>query len=67
VDAHARRRKGWSISTTADDHPGGDRRTIQAWLTGERTVCRRAPAGPAADGPFVEYWESLRRPTGSAA
>ena len=55
MDAHARRRRGWSISTIAR-HLGEDRRTIRACLTGGRTAGVRAPADPDAVEPFVEYW-----------
>ena len=54
VDAHALRRRGWSISAIAR-HLGHDRKTIRAYLTGERAAGARAPAGDNAFGPFVEY------------
>ena len=43
VDAHALRRRGWSISAIAR-HLGKDRKTIRAYLNGERTAGVRAPA-----------------------
>ena len=66
MDAHARRRRGWSISTIAR-HLGEDRRTIRACLTGGRTAGVRAPADRDAVEPFVEYWEALRRRRGVSA
>ena len=54
VDAHALRRRGWSISAIAR-HLGKDRRTIRAYLSGERTAGVRAPAGPDVFEPFVVY------------
>jgi transposase len=35
VEAHALRRRGWSISTIAR-HLGVDRKTVRAYLNGER-------------------------------
>ncbi|GHF77451.1 transcriptional regulator [Kitasatospora xanthocidica] len=43
VDAHALRRQGWSISAIAR-HLGRDRKTIRAYLAGERVAGVRAPA-----------------------
>ena len=54
VEAHALRRQGWSISAIAR-HVGVDRKTVRAYLNGERTPGVRAPAGPDQFGPFVEY------------
>ena len=54
VDAHALRRRGWSISAIAR-HLGKDRKTIRAYLNGERTAGVRAPAGPDVFEPFVVY------------
>ena len=53
VDAHALRRRGWSISAIAR-HLGKDRKTIRAYLNGERTAGVRAPAGPDVFEPFVD-------------
>ena len=44
VDAHAFRKRGWSISAIAR-HLDHDRRTIRAYLNDERTAGVRAPAG----------------------
>lgn len=54
VDAHALHRRGWSISAIAR-HLGKDRKTIRAYLNGERTAGVRAPAGPDVFEPFVDY------------
>ena len=55
VDAHALRRRGWSISAIAR-HLGKDRKTIRAaYLNGERTAGVRAPAGPDVFEPFETY------------
>jgi transposase len=54
VDAHALRRRGWSISAIAR-HLGRDRKTVRAYLAGQRVSGQRAK--PAADPfePFVAY------------
>jgi WbqC-like protein len=53
VEAHALRRRGWSIAAIAR-HLNRDRRTIKAYLTGERTVgYRRQPV--AAFVQFLDY------------
>ena len=44
IDAHALRKRGWSISAIAR-HLGRDRKTIRAYLSGDRTAGVRAPAG----------------------
>lgn len=54
VEAHALRRRGWSISAIAR-HLGHDRKTIRAYLRGYREPGRRASRGPEVVGPFVEY------------
>ncbi|MGW8395845.1 terminase gpP N-terminus-related DNA-binding protein [Streptomyces lydicus] len=53
VDAHALRRQGWTISAIAR-HLGRDRKTIRAYLNGERTAGRRRQA-PDAFVPFLPY------------
>lgn len=54
IDAHALRRQGWTISAIAR-HLGRDRKTIRAYLAGEREpgVRRRTIADPFE--PFAEY------------
>lgn len=47
VDIHALRRRGWSISAIAR-HVGRDRKTVRAYLNGDRTAGQRAPAGQDA-------------------
>jgi transposase len=54
VEAHALRRQGWSISAIAR-HLGHDRKTIRAYLRGDRAPGRRAARGPEVMAPFVEY------------
>jgi transposase len=53
VDAHALRRQGWTISAIAR-HLGRDRKTIRAYLNGERVAGHRRQA-PDAFLPFLEY------------
>ena len=54
IDAHALARQGWTISAIAR-HLGRDRKTIRAYLRGDRQPGVRAR--PAADrsGPFATY------------
>ncbi len=54
VDAHALRRQGWTISSIAR-HLGNDRKTIRAYLSGERVAGERASAGPDPLGPVRGY------------
>jgi transposase len=54
VEAHALRRRGWSISAIAR-HLGHDRKTVRAYLRGDRVPGRRASRGPDVVAPFVEY------------
>jgi transposase len=51
VQAHALREAGWSISAIAR-HLGRDRKTIAAYLKGERIPGRRKPPGPDV---FADY------------
>lgn len=53
VDAHALRRQGWSISAIAR-HLGRDRKTIRAYLNGERVPESRRQ-GTDAFVPFLAY------------
>jgi transposase len=53
VDAHALRRQGWTISAIAR-HLGRDRKTIRAYLNGERVPGYRRQS-PDAFVPFLEY------------
>jgi len=54
VDAHALRKRGWTISAIAR-HLGHDRKTIRAYLNGERAAGIRAGAGAGLFGPFVDF------------
>jgi transposase len=54
VEAHALRKRGWSISAIAR-HLGRNRRTIRAYLNGEREPGKRRPAGPDAFAVVEEY------------
>jgi transposase len=53
VEVHALRARGWSISAIAR-HTGRDRKTIRAYLTGQRAVGERRRAVDGF-GPFVDY------------
>ncbi|HEY8773029.1 MAG TPA: helix-turn-helix domain-containing protein, partial [Gaiellaceae bacterium] len=48
VEIVALHRRGWSISAIAR-HTGRDRKTVRAWLEGER---RRRPAAPSVLEPY---------------
>lgn len=54
VDAHALHRQGWSISAIAR-HLGHDRKTIRAYLRGERVQGVRARSEPDPFAPFIDY------------
>jgi transposase len=54
IDVHALRRQGMSISAIAR-HLGRDRKTIRAYLNGERVAGVRKPAGEEPFEPFVDY------------
>lgn len=54
VDAHALRKRGWTISAIAR-HLGHDRKTIRSYLNDERVAGVRAPAGDDLFAPFVDY------------
>ena len=54
IDVHALRRQGMSISAIAR-HLGRDRKTIRAYLNGERVTGVRQRAGEDPFGPFVDY------------
>ncbi len=54
VEAHALRQRGWSVSAIAR-HLGCDRKTVRAYLSGQRVAGQREPAGPDGFGPFAEY------------
>ena len=54
VDAHALRKRGWSISAIAR-HLGHDRKTIRAYLNGERVAGVRATDGVSGFDAYVDY------------
>jgi len=54
VEVHALRNRGWSISAIAR-HTGRDRKTVRAYLAGERAPGVRARPGPDPFEPFVDY------------
>ena len=54
VDAHKLHAKGWTISAIAR-HLGYDRKTIRAYLSGERVAGVRARAGEDRFERFVDY------------
>ena len=54
VDAHALRKRGWTISAIAR-HLGHDRKTIRAYLNGGRAAGVRAAAGAGLFDPFVDF------------
>ncbi len=54
VEAHALAERGWSISAIAR-HLERDRKTVRAYVTGERTAGVRRSAMPDPLTPFVPY------------
>jgi transposase len=54
VEAQALRTRGWSISAVAN-HLGHDRKTIRAYLNGERRPGERKPARAEAMEDFLDY------------
>ena len=54
IDAHALRKRGWTISAIAR-HLDRDRRTIRAYLSGDRTPGVRASSAPDWFAPFAIY------------
>jgi transposase len=54
VEASALSRRGWSISAIAR-HLGRDRKTVRAYLAGERQPGARRPAAPDPLVPFAAY------------
>lgn len=54
VQAHALRQQGWSISAIAR-HLGVDRKTVRAYLSGEREPGRRRRTQPTLIEPFLDY------------
>ena len=54
VEVHALKGRGWSITAIAN-HLGHDRKTIRAYLNGERVPGVRARSAPDPLEPFVPY------------
>ena len=54
IDAQALRKRNWTISAIAR-HLGRDRKTIRAYLAGDRTPGQRTPAGPDGFAVFTDY------------
>ena len=54
VEVHASKRRGWSISAIAR-HLGRDRKTVRAYLLGERIPGDRARIGSDPFEPFEAY------------
>ena len=54
VEAHALRSRGWTISAIAR-HLGRDRKTVRAYINGERVPGVRARSAPDPLGPFTKY------------
>ena len=54
VEVHALRKRGWSISAIAR-HTGRDRKTVRAYLSGERSPGMRVRSAPDPFEPFVDY------------
>ena len=54
IDAHALHRQGWTISAIAC-HLGRDRKTIRAYLRGDREAGVRARTVADPFGPFAAY------------
>lgn len=54
VEIHALHKRGWSIAAIAR-HVDRDRKTVRAYLNGERAPGRHAASAPDPLEPFVEY------------
>ena len=54
VGAHVLRQRGWSVPAIAR-HLDKDRKTIRAYLSGQRVPGQRRPAGPDRFEPYREY------------
>ena len=54
VDAHALHRQGWTISAIAR-HLGHDRKTVRAYLRGQRVAGVRKPASADVFEPYLDY------------
>ena len=54
VEAHALRQRGWTIAAIAR-HLGRDRKTVRAYINGERTPGVRVRTAPDPLEPFSKY------------
>jgi transposase len=54
VEVHALASRGWSVSAIAR-HLDRDRKTVRAYVRGERRAGARASAAPDPLAPFAEY------------
>jgi len=54
VEAHALRERGWSVSAIAR-HLGRDRKTVRAYLSGQRQAGHRKASAPDRFAPFERY------------
>ena len=54
VEAHALRAQGWTISAIAR-HLSVDRKTVRAYLSGQRTPGVRVRTAPDVIDPFLDY------------
>jgi len=54
VEVHALAKRGWSISAIAR-HVGRDRKTVRAYVEGERQPGVRRKAAPDPLEPFIGY------------
>jgi transposase len=54
VEAAALYEQGWTITAIAN-HLGRDRKTIRAYVAGQRVPGQRRAAAPDAFAPFVDY------------
>ena len=57
VEAQALRTQGWSITAIAR-HLGHDRKTVRAYLSGERTPGVRRKTRDHPSAPFEPYWRN---------
>ena len=54
LEAHVLHERGWTISAIAR-HLGRDRKTVRAYLSGERKPGERKPVGLDAFAPYASY------------
>jgi transposase len=54
VDIHAMQRRGWTVSAIAR-HTGHDRKTVRAYMNGQRQPGARRQARPDAFADYLDY------------